>query len=250
MKRKKLNPAFFAALVAHGSVFATPTVIALALAAVFALASCGQPPQKPADVRSSVIGVALRFQWVGERIDYAYFVRLGGTDRVRGDFPLLQSDFRRGDRFYLFNAPPGRYAVVAASKSDPGKVDDGILYSPNTFHTTYFDEGMIRKTIVEVKPGRFAFMGTFSFKKDLDFYAGDETQALYRSLIEPTLKDPFKPAGLVADGVNSFAYRALLLTADREARAEAIFLNAALEDLEKSGWESLLRKRLKALPPK
>ena len=108
---------------------------------------------------------------------------------------------------------------------------------------------MIRKTIVEVEPGAFAFMGTFLLKKDLDFYAGDETQVHYRSLIEPTLKDPANPSGVAEPGVNSFSYRASLLTAAREARTEAIFLSAALGDLEKSGWESLLRKRQKAPPP-
>ncbi|MCH7479609.1 MAG: hypothetical protein IIA14_16100 [SAR324 cluster bacterium] len=248
MKWKKLNPAFFATLVAPGSVLATRTVTALALVAVFALASCAQP-QKPADVESSVIGVALRFQGVAERIDDVYFVRLGGTDRVRGHFPRLRSNFRQGNRFYLLNVPPGRYAAVAASKMDPGTVVCArIGVSPNTFFTAYFHEPMIRKTIVEVKPGKFAFMGTYSVRKEFDFYAGDETQALYRSLIEPTL-DPNQPDGAVPD-LNSFSYGAFLLTADREARTEAIFLNAALEDLEKSGWESLLRKRLETLPPK
>ena len=248
MEWKKLKPAFFATPVAPGGVIATRTVTALALAAVFALASCAQP-QKPADVKSSVLGVVINLVGGAERIDEVYFVRLGTTDRVRGHFPRLRSNFRRGDRFYLLNAPPGRYAAVAASKRDPGAVSRRSFYSPNTFHTTYFGEPMIRKTIVEVEPGRFAFMGTFSVRKDLDFYAGDETQAHYRSLIEPTLKDPYQP-GVADPEYNSFSYGALLLTADREPRTEAIFLNAALGDLEKSGWESLLRKRLEVLGSK
>ena len=249
MEWKKLKPGFFATPVAPSCVIATRTVTALALAAVFALASCAQP-QKPADVKSSVLGVVINLVGGAERIDDVYFVLLGGTDRVRGHFPRLRSNFRRGDRFYLLNAPPGRYAAVAASKRDPGPVDGpSSPLSPNTFHTTYFGEAMIRKTIAEVDPGGFAFMGTFSVRKDFDFYAGDETQVHYRSLIEPTLKDPANPSGLVDPDFNSFSYGASLLTAAREARTEAIFLTAALGDLEKSGWESLLRKRQKALPP-
>ena len=248
MEWKKLKPAFFATPVAPGGVIATRTVTALALAAVFALASCAQP-QKPADVKSSGLGVDIKLVGGAERIDEVYFVRLGATDRVRGHFPRLRSNFRRGDRFYLLNAPPGRYAAVAVSKRDPGAVDGpGSPFSPNTFHTAYFGEPMIRKTIVEVESGKFAFMGTFSVRKDIDFYAGDETQVHYRSLIEPTLKDPANPSGLIDPDFNSFTYGASLLTADREPRTEAIFLNAALGDLEKSGWESLLRKRQKALP--
>ena len=247
MKWEKLNPVFFATLVAHGSVFAGRTVTALALAAVIALASCRQPPKKPADVESSVIGVALRFQGVAERIDALYFVQLGGTERVRGHFPLLRSNFRRGDRFYLLNAPPGRYAVVATFKIDPHNTI--VAFSPNTFYTAYFGEAMIRKTIVEVEPRSFTFMGTFSVRKEVVSLAGDEIQAHYRSLIEPTLKDPANPSGLIDPDFNSFTYGASLLTADREARTEAIFLTSALGDLEKSGWESLLRKRQKALPP-
>ena len=247
MNREKLNPMFFATPVAHGSVFAGRAVTALALAAGFALASCGQPPKKPADVESSVIGVALRFQGVAERIDAVYFVQLGGTDRVRGHFPLLRSNFRRGDRFYLLNAPPGRYAVVATFKIDPHNTI--VAFSPNSFYTAYFGEAMIRKTIVEVEPRSFTFMGTFSVRKEVDSLAGDETQAHYRSLIEPTLKDPANPSGVAEPGVNSFSYGALPLTADRQARTEAIFLSAALGDLEKSGWEILLRKRLEVLPP-
>ena len=247
MKWEKLRPVFFATLAAHGSGFARRTVTALALAAGFALASCGQPPKKPADVESSVIGVALRFQGVAERIDAVYFVQLGGTDRVRGHFPLLRSNFRRGDRFYLLNAPPGRYAVVATFKIDPHNTI--VAFSPNTFYTAYFGEAMIRRTIVEVEPRSFTFMGTFSVRKEVDSLAGDETQAHYRSLIEPTLKDPANPSGVAEPGVNSFSYGASPLTAAREARTEAIFLTAALGDLENSGWESLLRKRQKALPP-
>ena len=107
-------------------------VATLAIAAVIGLASCTQPPQKPAGNESSVLGVSLQTQWgsqgIAERPDAVYFIRLGGTDRVRGHFPLLRSNFRQDNRYYLLNAPPGRYAAVAASR----KV---ILVSSEDFDT-------------------------------------------------------------------------------------------------------------------
>ena len=66
--------------------------------------------------------------------------------------------------------------------------------------------------------------------------------------VDPPLVFTTRGRAFSFDALN--ARGALLLTADREARTEAIFLNAALGDLEKSGWESLLRKRLEVLGSK
>ncbi len=229
-------------------------VATLAIAAVFGLASCTQPPEKPAGNKSSVLGVSLQTQWgfpgIAENPDAVYFIRLGGTDRVKGYFPLLRSNFRQANQYYLLNAPPGRYAAVAASRMNTvpiTQVNYMGLFGPSQFFTTYFPEPMIRQTIVEVTPGGFAFMGIYSVRKDVDIYSGDETQAHYRGLIEPTLKDPYFPLQVTRD-VNSFSHRGSVLTADQGPQAEATFLSAAVKALENSGWEGLLQKRLEALP--
>ena len=230
------------------------SVATLAIAAVFGLASCAQPPQKPAGNESSVLGVALQTQWgflgIAELPDAVYFIRLNGTERVKGYFPLLRSNFRQANQYYLLNAPPGRYAAVAASRMitvPTSQVNYMGPYGPSQFFTTYFPEPMIRQTIVEVTPGGVAFMGNYSVQKNVDFYAGDETQLHYRWLVEPTLKDPYFPLAVTRD-VNSFSHRGSVLSADRGPQAEASFLSAAVRDLGNSGWEGLLKKRLEALP--
>ena len=230
------------------------SVAVLAFAALFGLASCAQPPQKPLGNESAVLGVSLQTQWnfpgVAELPDAVYFIRLDGTERVRGHFPLLRSNFRQANQYYLLNAPPGRYAAVAASRMvgvPTTQVNYMGPYGPSQFFTTYFPEPMIRQTIVEVKAGGVAFMGNYSVRKDVDFYAGDETQAHYRWLVEPLLKDPYFPLAVTRD-VNSFSHRGTMLSADQGPRAEAGFLSAAVKHLGNSGWEGLLQKRLEALP--
>ncbi len=167
-------------------------ILFLGLVSSLACATMPVPPVRESP-NLSVIGIAVSISvpsgWWHNQAAYAYFLRLDDEDDDARYDPI-RSNYTSGKYVYLFNAWPGRYAVLAAgyetqsqgapigsSVSLGGGVSVGASVTPtyhNTF-TAYLPRTLIDKSAVTVGHGEVAFMGEIVLDKT-DWEAADEDQ--------------------------------------------------------------------------
>ena len=133
---------------------------------ISSLACATTPPPAPQGPDSSVIGACVKVkQVIGSlNTDYAYFVRLDDPDAKP-----LATNYASGQYVYLFNAKPGRYALVGAgnvteagsqaSTALGGGFGAGVGVSVKSSHNVYLPQDLIDKTTVAVGPREWAFVG-------------------------------------------------------------------------------------------
>jgi hypothetical protein len=208
------------------------------LVATIGLAGCetpGKPPEMlgttPAAIGLSV-GIDSAFQ--NQKPNAAYFVKLGDRNNVLSVYPVIRSNYVNGYHVYLLNAEPGLYAVVAASYSQfmpaPPPTSGGVsvTVSGGTIgRVAYFSEDVIRKTIVEVKPGSISYMGTYEIDMAAmaGFRAADRAQTHYRSQMQTGLASTFE----------SKEKKSV-----RDAESEKEFLQKARQDFAESDWRRVI----------
>jgi hypothetical protein len=188
----------------RASTFLVGIVLFLGLTLSLGCATPAPPARESPDL--SVIGIAVSISapvgWWHNQATHVYFVRLDDPDHYAQDLPI-RSNYTRGKYVYLFNAWPGRYAVVAAgyekqSQGAPmgGSVGVGGGFSvgasvtstySNTF-TAYLPTTLIDKTAVTVGQGEVAFIGEIVLDKT-DWEAADDVQLHYYRLLAPGHKD-------------------------------------------------------------
>lgn len=179
-------------------VFLLPTL-------VLSLACATPPPPARETPDLSVIGIAASISaplWGHTQAEYVYFVRLDESETYAYGDPIL-SNYTIGDYVYLFNAQPGRYAVIAAgyqrqSQSAPigssTSLGGGVsmstsvtMTSNNTF-MAYLPKTLIDKTVVTVGPAEVAFIGEIVLDKT-SWEAADDVQLHYYHLLAPGHED-------------------------------------------------------------
>jgi hypothetical protein len=218
------------------------TMIVLSACAEF------QPVPKSFDQQSSVIGISLEARGPAIintiKLDKVYFIRLDEKDLPYNKKEVLQSNYSSGESFYLLNAPPGRYAVVAAlSYVESGATSNGLPKS--TTYRVFFPKNLIDKSIVTVTPGSFNFMGAFSVGTSLGLDHADEAQLHYSNLLQPN--------GAVSIGNNLFSsmlvgsmsvtYTAKLKNFNLNKDTEKAFLGKTEKHLKDAGWANLIAQR-------
>lgn len=137
-----------------------------------------------------------------------YFARLddsSGGLRAESVVKLNRRDatswFTRDDDWYLLNVTPGRWIVVGmhyeCSERKPG-----TSHSDGYDYRVFFSEDLIAKTVVDVTPGRIAFMGVVSCSdgKSMRKMLGkprekfeDSIEWHYFSLVSPEDAEPKGP---------------------------------------------------------
>ena len=212
----------------------------LSLFALMGLTACAtttKPPEmlgaKPAGIGISV-GIDSALQ--NQKPNAVYFVKLSDRDNVLSSYPVIRSNYAKGYNVYLLNAEPGLYAAVAASYSQfipamaaPATAGVTVTAGGGTIgRVAYFPEGLIRKTVMEVKPGLISYMGTYEV--DMAFMAGfrsaDKAQEYYRSQMQTGLPSTFQSTEKKSA---------------RDSVSEKEFFLQAREDFPESGWLGLLR---------
>lgn len=176
-----------------------------------------------------------------------YFVR---TD-AQGEPELgtiYASNFRRGERVYLLNMPPGRYAAVAAMFSVRvlGSASDYITYLPRP---------VIEQSGVDATVGRVAFSGRFVVDVGIGVCPekADPWQLRIAEVVAPGVPKcgllkivlheiASKPVVVVGGsafllGPSTYHYRGIAREAQQDAQARGQFIEAAREDLRDSGWQ-------------
>lgn len=90
---------------------------ALMTAGLAIAAGCVSPPG-PLSGESAAIGVMLEKQWsengIRANAERIYFIRWNDDSDPAKQSDIIESNYNRGGRVYLFNAKPGRYSAVAA----------------------------------------------------------------------------------------------------------------------------------------
>ena len=243
------------------------TMLALAVLATGACASKPQKKQfqrlagefvspvhitKPVDQQSAVIGITIKSPaWVPNTEDRLYLVKIENDRDLFEGSKLIPTSIlapppgaRGGGTVYVQNLPPGRYAAVAFSTSEKGfgKVREVTLFLlPKT---------VVKESDTTVVPGSISFMG--------EYEVGTSTMVLQEKSADPVQEHYFeafwgKPlAQVIADFqvLGTPAYFAVhtvsVKQGNRDANAEARFLEAAKRDLEPAWGPVIERRRLAA----
>jgi hypothetical protein len=212
--------------------------------------------QAPASTSAALIAIKV----VPDSLEthLVYFVRVEeGGDPLSGQV-LIPSNYFEDGYVYLLNATPGDYAAVAAAwlHSGGGTQTEtmpvggsggfsgsvGVSYTaPPIERITLLPGDAIQATLVEVKPGRVAFMGEWilsdpSLKEIGDDDDADAAQRHYFRLME-------------AEGLGTSHRRGFDPESDRSDAAWAAFLPHARKRLADAGWSGIFEDTVKTTRP-
>jgi hypothetical protein len=135
---------------------------------------------------------------------------------------------------FLLNIPAGTYAAIAVSGSSGG---GSPFSSGGNPQTVFFPENVVKASIVTVKPGIMAYMGTFKFNS-VSFWNGmkeaDKVQTNYFDALRES-------------GFSSFVTQPYAATIDKIINSkndEKSFLEKYLGTFANTGWEEKIKQRL------
>jgi len=176
-----------------------------------------------------------------QNITAIYFSRLEeGQNGFISKFPPIPANAKSGNRFYLLNAPPGRYVAVAAleppsvgrkAAGGPGSV--GYVNStPGSY--VVFSKPLVALTEVKAEPGRLVFMGNFIVKAYVRLGEPDPDEVQLDSISHKPPESPPYNLGSVSKVEQGSIY-------------EQQFLLKAKDDLGESGWGTIIQEALGSL---
>lgn len=221
-----------------------------AILSVLLISGCASMPvPRMEDPQTSVIGIQIETQApVGifsNKPDRVFFVRIDGESDITQS-QVIPSNFAKDGRIYLLNAKPGKYAAVAAFRSQAGSPfgsappQPGVSFSVSigkTGYTTYFSKELIEATKVDVAKGEIAFMGSYVVKQSVGLKDAEPIQNHYAKLLAPgSSKSGF---GHLLSG--DYHYRGVVNEAKRDSDARTEFLRKAKDDLAEGGWGQLIK---------
>lgn len=218
------------------------------LSVLFIAGCASMPIPRMEDPQTSVIGIQIETQApVGifsHKPDRIFFVRIDNEDDITQNL-VIPSNFAKDGRIYLLNARPGKYAAVAAFRSQAGlpfapAPQPGISVSVTvgkTGYTTYFSKELIEATKINVVPGEVVFMGSYVVKQSVGLENAEPIQNHYANLLAPgSSKSGF---GHLLSG--DYHYRGMTGEAKRDSDARTEFIKKARGDLAEGGWEPILK---------
>ncbi|MBI1887095.1 MAG: hypothetical protein HYS19_01780 [Nitrosomonadales bacterium] len=222
---------------------------AYAILFVLLVTGCASMPvPRMEDTQTSAIGIQVEAQApVGifsNKPDRIFFVRIDGEGNIEQN-QVIPSNFAKDGRIYLLNAKPGKYAAVAAFRSQAGSPfapapQPGISVSVSvgkTGYTTYFSKELIEATKVDVGHGEVTFMGSYVVKQSVGLTDAEPIQNHYAELIAPgSSKSGF---GHLLSG--DYHYRGAISEAERDEDAKTQFLRKAKDDLAEGGWGQIFK---------
>ena len=199
------------------------------------------PVPRMADPQASAIGIQIKTQApigiFSNKPDRIYFVKLDNEGDITQN-QFAPSNFAKDGRIYLLNAEPGKYAAVAAFRSQAGSPfapapQSGVSVSiGRTGYTTYFSKELIEATKIDVGRGEVVFMGSYVVNQSVGLEDAEPIQNHYAELIAPgSSKSGF---GHLLSG--DYHYRGMVSDSKRDSDARTEFFEKARDDLEEGGW--------------
>jgi hypothetical protein len=216
---------------------------------VFLISGCASMPvPKMDDPETSVIGIPVEIQApigiISNKAERIFFVKIEGGDDVTQN-QAIPSNFAVDGRIYLLNAKPGKYAAVAAFRSQgvlpfapaPQPGVSASLSVGKTSYTTYFSKELIDATKVDVGSGEVAFMGSYVVKTSSGLNDAEPIQSHYADLVAPGSSK----SGIGHLFSGDYHYRGAVLEAKRDDSARTEFLRKAKDDLADGGWDQIIK---------
>lgn len=214
-----------------------------------AIAGCSVPEslKTPKNETSAIIGVSLKVKILNafpKNQTSVYFVKLEENDEGILGKKIIPANYMReyltATNAFLVNAEPGKYAVVCSTKLE--KQGDAMVETKNLSNIgflTFFDENAIRQSLVEVKSGGVAFLGSIEINsqlKDFDWNIeknGDIAQKHYYTLLKQYMDGTY--------------YCGTLIKADRSDKETRAFLTKTAEYFKKTDWKETIDKAVAGL---
>lgn len=201
---------------------------------IIGLVACSSVSIPPPAHQDAHIGISLssRVLFFKQDLTNLYFAKL--EEQQRDFIPkgaLIASNVRVGDRFYLLNAPPGRYVVVAARGVSSHWTTSSSGQMVNTGETPYyiaFSKPLIALTEANGEPGRLTFIGSFRVK----------TRA---NSIAPA---PDEVQNHTTGTFHALPYLGSVDEVEQGAESRQAFLAKARDDLGPSVWGAIIQKSL------
>ena len=192
--------------------------------------------ETPQDNSDSII-IGLTATISRTTIGELYFIKLEDNDSYLSDKEVIQANFSIGNQFYLLNARPGRYIIVAAYYKNEDKDSKGKLNSIR-HDMYYFPFEFIKTSDITVEKGNIYYLGDYDFWFSPSLTWGinksDEAQSFYCNRFQPNLVKP-NLGSVAIDVLNEF------LT-DESDTARAITLNKdkRIKQTEIQFWEDTI----------
>lgn len=222
---------------------------AYAILPVLLVVGCASMPvPRLEDPQTSAIGIEVETQApVGifrNKPDRIFFVRIDGEGDITQN-QIIPSNFARDGRIYLLNAKPGKYAAVAAFRSQAGAPfapapQSGVSVSVSvgkTGYTTYFAKELIEATKVDVGRGEVVFMGSYVVRQSVGLRDAEPIQNHYAELLAPGSSK--SGIGHLLSG--DYHYRGAVNEVKRDSDARTEFLRKAKDDLAEGGWGQIFK---------
>lgn len=221
------------------------------MAIAFGCATTAPPP--PANPDASIIGIAVEIDYpvlAKRRASEVHFVRL---DDPAASGQIIASNFFSDGYTYLLNAPPGRYAVVAArfiTTSSGPLTTETIEWkggyketttrpgqTTSTSTTVYAPRSFFEESASTVGASEVGFMGEVVLDARGDWDDADDTQQLHRDLLTPGHRERNVVLRFLSSAghVPSAGYEL-----DRGDAARERFLDQTRSRLAGTGWENRL----------
>lgn len=207
------------------------TATIAAVTAVVTLVSCattGGIP-KAVDANRGGIGTLMSFNeaalsFMSDRPHTIFFVKAGEDGDLFSQPTLITSNYSNGVFLYALNLEPGRYAAVAGQYTNMLELDEETIA---TERIVFFEKDLIQNSVVDVEPGRIAFMGDIKVQNHTIYYEDpDAAQEHYMKLL--TKEDQL--LGSLVKKIN-------------DKRRTKWFLKFASRHLKKSGWLEGIKKQ-------
>jgi len=232
------------------------------LAVLALLGGCAATPTQPVGETSTLIGMSVERGWLllggGGPMGRVYFAQWDGQAPLEAQQETVPTNYQRGHRMYLLNAPAGGYAPIAVADvlvadatpaarpmvaaMRPRLDQGGDKVDAYRVDIVYLPAEIAQRLQHTVAPGSVVFLGNLRLNRKLRGSGGDPAQRHFHRQVTPELRDPY---GLhIADPDNREAYLARDVVVDDSPAAERRFLQQALDDFAGTAWEARIRERL------
>ena len=229
--------------------------------ASLALTGCALPVPKMTSPQSTGLGIVLeQCLLLGcSSPAVVYFARLDTAGSLTNAKTIFKSNYLKGNRVFLLNAPPGIYAAVATQNSRLDLSDSPVeVENLERGDAVFLPRQVVEGTVTKISKGEFRYLGAYNVKIETgEPEKWDEVQKLYLTKLHRQ-QNPGSAAttavmvlieltsGLktsVGTGRSDKYYCGEIMAEKPDNSEEAAFYREAGRDFEGSEWESAIENR-------